>query len=176
MWARQRVPDPVHLRRDGHRRLGGPQRARREDGLRPPPRQRGGVVAAAVPRRLRPHVPAPHRGRRPRACWRPPTPSSGAQPCLWLELVAQFGATCTPVPSFALPLVLRRGRSPQQVPHSLLQTLAQGWQDVVTGARAAQDGRRPAPSLLPCSDERRHVRRADGIPIFFYREWKTHPT
>ncbi|TVU02573.1 hypothetical protein EJB05_51983, partial [Eragrostis curvula] len=32
------------------------------------------------------------------------------RPRLWLELVAEFGATCTPVPSFALPLVLKRGR------------------------------------------------------------------
>jgi acyl-CoA synthetase (AMP-forming)/AMP-acid ligase II len=37
------------------------------------------------------------------------------RPRLWLELVAEFGATCTPVASFALPLVLRRGRSPRQV-------------------------------------------------------------
>uniref|UniRef100_A0A0E0HIY5 AMP-dependent synthetase/ligase domain-containing protein n=1 Tax=Oryza nivara TaxID=4536 RepID=A0A0E0HIY5_ORYNI len=34
------------------------------------------------------------------------------RPRLWLELVTEFRATCTPVPSFALPLVLRRGRSP----------------------------------------------------------------
>ncbi|RCV16395.1 hypothetical protein SETIT_3G134300v2 [Setaria italica] len=33
------------------------------------------------------------------------------RPRLWLELVTEFKATCTPVPSFALPLVLRRGRS-----------------------------------------------------------------
>jgi len=32
------------------------------------------------------------------------------RPRLWLELVAEFQATCTPVPSFALPLVLKRGR------------------------------------------------------------------
>ncbi|CAO2191181.1 unnamed protein product [Urochloa humidicola] len=32
------------------------------------------------------------------------------RPRLWLELVAEFRATCTPVPSFALPLVLKRGR------------------------------------------------------------------
>ncbi|RLM91202.1 putative fatty-acid--CoA ligase fadD25 [Panicum miliaceum] len=32
------------------------------------------------------------------------------RPRLWLELVAEFRTTCTPVPSFALPLVLRRGR------------------------------------------------------------------
>jgi acyl-CoA synthetase (AMP-forming)/AMP-acid ligase II len=31
------------------------------------------------------------------------------RPRLWLELVAEFEATCTPVPSFALPLVLKRG-------------------------------------------------------------------
>ncbi|XP_006654837.2 putative fatty-acid--CoA ligase fadD25 [Oryza brachyantha] len=36
------------------------------------------------------------------------------RPRLWLELVAEFKATCTPVPSFALPLVLRRGRSPDE--------------------------------------------------------------
>ncbi|CAO2208776.1 unnamed protein product [Urochloa humidicola] len=35
------------------------------------------------------------------------------RPRLWLELVAAFRATCTPVPSFALPLVLRRGRRPE---------------------------------------------------------------
>ncbi|RLN30242.1 long-chain-fatty-acid--AMP ligase FadD32-like [Panicum miliaceum] len=33
------------------------------------------------------------------------------RPRLWLELVTEFRATCTPVPSFALPLVLRRGRT-----------------------------------------------------------------
>ncbi|XP_062179519.1 uncharacterized protein LOC133884189 [Phragmites australis] len=33
------------------------------------------------------------------------------RPRLWLELITEFRATCTPVPSFALPLVLRRGRS-----------------------------------------------------------------
>jgi acyl-CoA synthetase (AMP-forming)/AMP-acid ligase II len=33
------------------------------------------------------------------------------RPRLWLELVTEFKTTCTPVPSFALPLVLRRGRS-----------------------------------------------------------------
>ncbi|CAL5096400.1 unnamed protein product [Urochloa decumbens] len=32
------------------------------------------------------------------------------RPRLWFELVTEFAATCTPVPSFALPLVLRRGR------------------------------------------------------------------
>ncbi|TVU20177.1 hypothetical protein EJB05_36376, partial [Eragrostis curvula] len=32
------------------------------------------------------------------------------RPRLWLDLVSEFGATCTPVPSFALPLVLKRGR------------------------------------------------------------------
>jgi acyl-CoA synthetase (AMP-forming)/AMP-acid ligase II len=32
------------------------------------------------------------------------------RPRLWLELVTEFKATCTPVPSFALPLVLKRGR------------------------------------------------------------------
>ncbi|OEL17203.1 Long-chain-fatty-acid--AMP ligase FadD29 [Dichanthelium oligosanthes] len=33
------------------------------------------------------------------------------RPRLWLELITEFRATCTPVPSFTLPLVLRRGRS-----------------------------------------------------------------
>ncbi|CAN6354228.1 unnamed protein product [Urochloa humidicola] len=32
------------------------------------------------------------------------------RPRLWLELATEYAATCTPVPSFALPLVLRRGR------------------------------------------------------------------
>ncbi|TKW15569.1 hypothetical protein SEVIR_5G246300v4 [Setaria viridis] len=32
------------------------------------------------------------------------------RPRLWLELISEFRATCTPVPSFALPLVLKRGR------------------------------------------------------------------
>ncbi|CAM0953585.1 unnamed protein product [Alopecurus aequalis] len=31
------------------------------------------------------------------------------RPRLWLELISEFRATCTPVPSFALPLVLKRG-------------------------------------------------------------------
>jgi acyl-CoA synthetase (AMP-forming)/AMP-acid ligase II len=31
------------------------------------------------------------------------------RPRLWIELISEFRATCTPVPSFALPLVLRRG-------------------------------------------------------------------
>lgn len=31
------------------------------------------------------------------------------RPRLWLEMVSEFKATCTPVPSFALPLVVRRG-------------------------------------------------------------------
>ncbi|CAI9106149.1 OLC1v1005224C1 [Oldenlandia corymbosa var. corymbosa] len=31
------------------------------------------------------------------------------RPRIWLELITSFGATCTPVPSFALPLVLKRG-------------------------------------------------------------------
>ncbi|KAL6295698.1 hypothetical protein ACE6H2_003840 [Prunus campanulata] len=31
------------------------------------------------------------------------------RPRLWLELITQFKATCTPVPSFALPLVVKRG-------------------------------------------------------------------
>ncbi|KAL5558035.1 hypothetical protein UlMin_034246 [Ulmus minor] len=31
------------------------------------------------------------------------------RPRLWLELISNFKATCTPVPSFTLPLVLKRG-------------------------------------------------------------------
>ncbi|KAK2988710.1 hypothetical protein RJ640_020975 [Escallonia rubra] len=31
------------------------------------------------------------------------------RPRLWLELITEFKATCTPVPSFTLPLVVRRG-------------------------------------------------------------------
>lgn len=31
------------------------------------------------------------------------------RPRLWLELMSEFKATCTPVPSFTLPLVLKRG-------------------------------------------------------------------
>nr|XP_009630984.1 long-chain-fatty-acid--AMP ligase FadD26-like [Nicotiana tomentosiformis] len=31
------------------------------------------------------------------------------RPRIWLELISEFKATCTPVPSFALPLVLKRG-------------------------------------------------------------------
>ncbi|KZV18371.1 disco-interacting protein 2B-A-like [Dorcoceras hygrometricum] len=30
-------------------------------------------------------------------------------PQLWLELISEYNATCTPVPSFTLPLVLKRG-------------------------------------------------------------------
>ncbi|KAK7310910.1 hypothetical protein RJT34_08700 [Clitoria ternatea] len=33
------------------------------------------------------------------------------RPRLWLELMSQFKATCTPVPSFTLPLVLKRGET-----------------------------------------------------------------
>ncbi|PON83587.1 2,3-dihydroxybenzoate-AMP ligase [Trema orientale] len=33
------------------------------------------------------------------------------RPRLWLELVSMFNATCTPVPSFALPLVIKRGNT-----------------------------------------------------------------
>lgn len=35
------------------------------------------------------------------------------RPRLWLELMSEFKATCTPVPTFALPLVIKRG-GPQQ--------------------------------------------------------------
>ncbi|PPS14385.1 hypothetical protein GOBAR_AA06224 [Gossypium barbadense] len=31
------------------------------------------------------------------------------RPSLWIELITQFKATCTPVPSFTLPLVVKRG-------------------------------------------------------------------
>ena len=31
------------------------------------------------------------------------------RPRLWLEMITEYKATCTPVPSFALPLVLKRG-------------------------------------------------------------------
>ncbi|KAM4121988.1 hypothetical protein ACJW30_01G047300 [Castanea mollissima] len=31
------------------------------------------------------------------------------RPRLWLELISEFSATCTPVPSFTLPLVVKRG-------------------------------------------------------------------
>ncbi|CAN6327160.1 unnamed protein product [Urochloa humidicola] len=43
------------------------------------------------------------------------------RPRLWLELVTEFSATCTPVPSFALPLVLRRGRSAHGRQRKLLE-------------------------------------------------------
>ncbi|XP_052148515.1 uncharacterized protein LOC127767274 [Oryza glaberrima] len=45
------------------------------------------------------------------------------RPRLWLELISEFKATCTPVPSFALPLVLRRGRSEHGTRPLQLQTL-----------------------------------------------------
>lgn len=32
------------------------------------------------------------------------------RPRIWLELISDYKATCTPVPSFALPLVVKRGR------------------------------------------------------------------
>jgi hypothetical protein len=37
------------------------------------------------------------------------------RPRLCLELISEFRATCTPVPSFTLPLVLRRGDRPVQL-------------------------------------------------------------
>jgi hypothetical protein len=103
-----------------------------------------GHVRAGVPRRLRPARSRASGWSSSRSSERRARPCRRSR-CRWFS-----GAAA------------RRSRS-----LSLLQTLAQGWQDVVTGARAAQDGRRPPPSLLPCSDERRHVRRADGMPIFF---------
>nr|GME01025.1 disco-interacting protein 2 homolog A-like [Ipomoea batatas]GME06128.1 disco-interacting protein 2 homolog A-like [Ipomoea batatas] len=36
------------------------------------------------------------------------------RPRIWLEIISDYKATCTPVPSFALPLVLRRGRVDQR--------------------------------------------------------------
>uniref|UniRef100_A0A0D9WK55 AMP-dependent synthetase/ligase domain-containing protein n=1 Tax=Leersia perrieri TaxID=77586 RepID=A0A0D9WK55_9ORYZ len=46
------------------------------------------------------------------------------RPRLWLELVTEFKATCTPVPSFALPLVIRRGiRSPKPLQLGSLENL-----------------------------------------------------
>ncbi|KVI06564.1 uncharacterized protein LOC112509122 [Cynara cardunculus var. scolymus] len=33
------------------------------------------------------------------------------RPRLWLELITKFKATCTPVPSFTLPLVVKRGKA-----------------------------------------------------------------
>uniref|UniRef100_A0A0D9V3B9 AMP-dependent synthetase/ligase domain-containing protein n=1 Tax=Leersia perrieri TaxID=77586 RepID=A0A0D9V3B9_9ORYZ len=45
------------------------------------------------------------------------------RPRLWLELISEFKATCTPVPSFALPLVLRRGRSEHGTRPLQLQSL-----------------------------------------------------
>lgn len=41
------------------------------------------------------------------------------RPRCWLELVSEFEATCTPVPSFALPLVVRRGGVDKGVPLKL---------------------------------------------------------
>ncbi|KAG2664008.1 hypothetical protein I3760_16G059300 [Carya illinoinensis] len=35
--------------------------------------------------------------------------ASVKRPRLWLELISEFKATCTPVPSFTLPLVVKRG-------------------------------------------------------------------
>ncbi|KAI8012794.1 Long-chain-fatty-acid--AMP ligase FadD26 [Camellia lanceoleosa] len=35
------------------------------------------------------------------------------RPRLWLELITEYKATCTPVPSFTLPLVVRRGAGSQ---------------------------------------------------------------
>ncbi|RLM98372.1 long-chain-fatty-acid--AMP ligase FadD32-like [Panicum miliaceum] len=90
--AGRRVPDPVHLRRDGrpearhgHRGHGGHnvRAARKAYDLCP-----GSVVVS----------------------WLPQYHDCGLM-FLLLTVVAGATATCTPVPSFALPLVLRRGRS-----------------------------------------------------------------
>ncbi|XP_055836154.1 uncharacterized protein LOC129904613 [Solanum dulcamara] len=37
------------------------------------------------------------------------------RPRIWLELISEFKATCTPVPSFALPLVLKRGHTGETI-------------------------------------------------------------
>jgi hypothetical protein len=39
---------------------------------------------------------------------------------------------------------------------------------VVVGARAAQGGGWPLPSLPPCLDEHHRLPHVDGIPVFFY--------
>nr|KYP64592.1 Putative fatty-acid--CoA ligase fadD26 [Cajanus cajan] len=45
------------------------------------------------------------------------------RPSLWLELISQFKATCTPVPSFTLPLVLNRGQGTSPINLSTLNNL-----------------------------------------------------
>ncbi|KAL1820811.1 hypothetical protein ACET3Z_015680 [Daucus carota] len=41
------------------------------------------------------------------------------RPRLWLELISEFKATCTPVPSFTLPLVVKRGGIENGIPLNL---------------------------------------------------------
>ncbi|KAI5020550.1 hypothetical protein ZWY2020_045438 [Hordeum vulgare] len=48
------------------------------------------------------------------------------RPRLWLELISEFKATCTPVPSFTLPLVLRRGGGRSASAHGLQRTVQLG--------------------------------------------------
>lgn len=45
------------------------------------------------------------------------------RPRLWLELITKFSATCTPVPSFTLPLVVKRGGIEQGTSHINLWSL-----------------------------------------------------
>ncbi|KAL2346323.1 hypothetical protein Fmac_000323 [Flemingia macrophylla] len=45
------------------------------------------------------------------------------RPRLWLELISQFKATCTPVPSFILPLVIKRGQGTSPINLSTLNNL-----------------------------------------------------
>ncbi|CAD6332757.1 unnamed protein product [Miscanthus lutarioriparius] len=95
--------------RGDHCSLGGPQRADREEVRRPAPEQRHRAVAApqfhdcGLVFLLLTVVAGA-------TCVLAATGAFLWHPRLWLELVSEFGATCTPVPSFALPLVLRRGR------------------------------------------------------------------
>ncbi|KAH6765083.1 hypothetical protein C2S52_014114 [Perilla frutescens var. hirtella] len=46
-----------------------------------------------------------------------------SRPRLWLELITAYKATCTPVPSFALPLVVRRGGMDEGTSYINLGTL-----------------------------------------------------
>ncbi|KAM3413061.1 hypothetical protein ACQJBY_004305 [Aegilops geniculata] len=48
------------------------------------------------------------------------------RPRLWLELISEFKATCTPVPSFTLPLVLRRGGGRSASAHGLQRPVQLG--------------------------------------------------
>ncbi|XP_057793169.1 uncharacterized protein LOC131009778 [Salvia miltiorrhiza] len=46
-----------------------------------------------------------------------------ARPRLWLEMITDYKATCTPVPSFALPLVVRRGGGSSRLSLATLKNL-----------------------------------------------------